>query len=156
MAATPAETAEALERLNGNYIYFRTQELMEACNKKASFKVQLATLAKSLRQEFFHEELTTKNLDPDSPCFAMRLARDDRLKKHVAGHLSERDWKRLGYYNFFSEDSPYMQLYLHDVRLKNEYELVKQEQRESSLKYQKIDNKARNLNRKVGKRGWKR
>lgn len=154
----PAETAKALERLNGNYIYFRTQELMEACNKKTSLKAQLATIAKGFLQELLHEEPTSTHsmFDLSSLCFATRLAHDDQLKRHIAGHISETDWKWLGIHYLFSEDSPYMQLYLHDVRLKREYEATKKRQRENSLKHQKADNKAHNLNRKVGKRGMTR
>lgn len=162
MKRVPDETAKALERLNGDYIYFDAQKLWEDYKKRTSFKAQLASVAKNIRQGAFNEEpslnqqLKRNSLKAGSLNFAMHLAHDGQLKRHIAGHLSETDWERLGSYGFFSEDSPYMQLYLHDVRLKNEYELVKQEQRENSLKYQKIDNKARNLNRKVGKRGWKR
>lgn len=158
MIATSDETAEALERLNGNYIYFDAQKLWEDYKKKTSFKAQLASVAKNIRQGAFNEEpslnqqLKRNRLKVGSLNFAMHLAHDGQLKRHIAGHLSETDWERLGSYGFFSNNSPYMKLYLHDVQLKETYEATKRDRKESNLKHQKADDRARNLNRRVGKR----
>lgn len=158
MSKTPDETVEALERLNGDYIYFDTQKLWEDYKKKTSFKAQLVGVAKSIRQGTFNEEpslnqqLKRNSLKVGSLNFAMHLAHDGQLKRHIAGHLSETDWERLGYYGFFSNNSPYMKLYLHDVQLKETYEATKRNRKESNLKHKKADDRAHNLNRKVGKR----
>lgn len=159
MTATSDETAKALERLNGDYIYFRPQEIWEDYKKMTSFKKTFAKLFKGLYRALLfdepsaHQLVESKAKQQGSYFFSLQLAHNDRLKKHIAGKMSEEDWKWLGVHGFFSDDSPYMKLYLHDIRLKKAYDATKRAQKENNSKYQKASNKVHNLNRKVGKKG---
>lgn len=157
MTAKQDETEEALERLNGDYIYFRPKEYLikeEAAweNRPWHYKIRRVLTAVFSKQPVKAVDAT---LDLD---LIQRLREDSQFGKHVAGkdNLSDDDWRHLLYTGYFHSNSPYMQLYLHDVRISKAYEAAKHAQEKDNLKHREADNKARNLNRKVGKRGMTR
>lgn len=157
MTAKQSETAEALKRLNGNYIYFKPKRYL---NKRGSIvKMALTALILPIRMGMD---------DRVAPKMHMRLRRgwkfveaikhDPDLGKHVAGkdQIGDSGWHRLVWNGYFDEASPEMKLYLHDVKLKEAYQTTQREQRISNDKHQQATSRVRDLNRKIGKRGTAR
>ncbi len=153
MTASQEETKEALERLNGDYIYFHPKEYLikrevARKNRPLHCKVRRAFTAIFSKEPI---KVADGTLELD---VIQKLQSDSQFGKHAAERdkLSDDDWHRLLCVGYFRSDSPYMRLYLHDVRIKEAYEAAKQSQEKNNLKHQKADDRARNLNRRVGKR----